>query len=167
MAKKKESAGLLMYRRTAGGVEVFLVHPGGPYFARKDGGAWSVPKGEIDDDEEPALEVARREFQEETGQTVEACGARGDVLPLGSVRQANGKTVYAWAFEGDWPEGAVFESNTFELEWPPRSGRRQPFPEVDRGEFFPLEEARKRINPAQVDFLDRMLKEIDPGPPPG
>lgn len=160
MGGKKRSAGLLMYRSGGQGVEVFLVHPGGPFFARKDGGAWSVPKGEIDDAGEPPLEVARREFEEETGQSVEDCAAGGGFLPLGSVRQANGKTVHAWAFAGEWPEGACFRSNTFTLEWPPRSGKRREFPEVDRGVFFPLETARRKINPAQAAFLDRLLERL-------
>jgi predicted NUDIX family NTP pyrophosphohydrolase len=163
VAARKQSAGLLMYRRGEGGPEVFLVHPGGPFFARKDAGYWSVPKGEIDDPAEPPLAVARREFAEETGQTVEDCATGGDLLPLGSVQQANGKVVQAWAFAGDWPPGATFASNTFELEWPPRSGRRQPFPEVDRGEFFPLPAAREKINPAQQPFLDRLVAALEVG----
>lgn len=150
-----------MYRRGDGGLEVFLVHPGGPFFARKDAGYWSVPKGEIDDPAEAPLAVARREFAEETGQAVEGCAAGTvDFLPLGSVRQANGKDVEAWAFAGDWPADANFISNTFELEWPPRSGRRQRFPEVDRGEFFPLPVAREKINPAQQLFLDRLVEAL-------
>lgn len=152
----KQSAGLLMYRRGSRGLEVFLVHPGGPFYARKDAAAWSLPKGEYGEDEEP-LAVARREFAEETGQSPEQCGASGEFLPLGSIRQPGGKTVHAWAFEGDWPQGAVFESNTFPLEWPPRSGRRQEFPEMDRGEFFDLEAARRKIRPAQEPFLERLL----------
>jgi predicted NUDIX family NTP pyrophosphohydrolase len=150
-----------MYRRAGGGVEVFLVHPGGPYFARKDLGAWSLPKGEVEEGEIP-LEVARREFAEETGQTVEACAttAHAEWISLGSVVQANGKTVEAWAFEGSWPAGAVLQSNLCTVEWPPRSGRRQEFPEVDRGEFFDVERAREKLNPAQVALLDRLLQVL-------
>jgi len=151
------SAGLLMFRRRPGGIEVFLVHPGGPFFARKDDGAWSIPKGEIEPGEEP-LAVARREFAEETGRAVEQCGGRGEFLPLGSARQKAGKTVHAWAFEGDWPEGEAPSSNTFSMEWPPRSGRSREFPEIDRAEFFPLERARAKIQPAQGAFLDRLLE---------
>ena len=151
------SAGLLMFRRRPGGIEVFLVHPGGPFFARKDDGAWSIPKGEIEPGEEP-LAVARREFAEETGRAVEQCGGRGEFLPLGSARQKGGKTVHAWAFEGDWPEGEAPSSNTFSMEWPPRSGRSREFPEIDRAEFFPLERARAKIQPAQGAFLDRLLE---------
>jgi len=150
------SAGLLLHRRTPGGLEVFIVHPGGPYFARKDDGVWSIPKGEIDGDEQP-LDVARREFHEETGQTLEACGGTGEPHPLGEIRQAGGKRVEAWAVEGDWPDGVKLVSNTFTLEWPPRSGTMQSFPEVDRGGFVPLAEARRKLNPAQVEFLDRLV----------
>jgi len=109
----------MMYRRRGTAYEIFLVHPGGPFFARKDPGAWTIPKGEIGADQDPLAE-ARREFAEETGQTIEACGFSGSFLPLGSVRQAGGKLVEAWAFEGDWPEGAVLAGNSFSLEWPPR-----------------------------------------------
>ena len=167
MSRSKQSAGLLMFRRGSRGLEVFLVHPGGPFYAGKDEGAWSLPKGEYGEGEEP-LEVARREFCEETGQTPEQCGASGDFFPLGSIRQPGGKTVHAWAFEGDWPPGAAFESNAFSLEWPPRSGRREEFPEMDRGEFFDLEAARRKLRPAQVSLLDRLteiLGATDAGPP--
>jgi predicted NUDIX family NTP pyrophosphohydrolase len=156
------SAGLLLHRRTAGGLEVFIVHPGGPYFARKDDGVWSIPKGEIDGDERP-LDVARREFEEETGQTLEACGGTGEPHPLGEIRQAGGKYVEAWAVEGDWPAGAELVSNTFTLEWPPRSGTMKEFPEVDRGGFVPLAEARRKLNPAQVEFLDRLVAWLASG----
>jgi len=155
----QQSAGLLMWRRTPDSagplllIEFFLVRPGGPFFARRDAGVWSIPKGEIEPGEEP-LAVALREFHEETGQTAEACGAR-EFVSLGSVRQAGGKLVEAWSFEGDWPDGAVLESNTFELEWPRGSGRMRAFPEVDAGTFLGDEEARRRINPAQAAFLDR------------
>jgi predicted NUDIX family NTP pyrophosphohydrolase len=157
----KRSAGLLMYRRREPeGVEVFLVRPGGPLFAGRDAGVWSVPKGEIEEGE-PPLEVARREFLEETGQSVEACRTGERLLDLGSVVQRGGKEVVAWAFEGDWPRGAELRSNTFRLEWPPRSGRWHEFPEVDRAEFFALPAARERIHPAQAVFLDRLRERLD------
>ena len=147
----KASAGLLMYRRTAGELEVFLAHPGGPFFAGKDEGVWTLPKGEPAEGE-ALLACARREFEEETGL---APGA-GAFLPLGQVRQRGGKVVHAWAFEGEWGQRAL-RCNEFELEWPPRSGRRQSFPEIDRAEFFPLAEARRKVNPAQAVLLDRLL----------
>jgi predicted NUDIX family NTP pyrophosphohydrolase len=156
VAQGRSSAGILLYRRTGGGVEVFLVHPGGPYFARKDAGAWTLPKGEVGEGEDP-LAVALREFAEETGQTVEACAPGAIPEPLGAVRQRGGKTVSAWSVEGDWPPGAALASNTFEIEWPPRSGRRRTFAEVDRGGFFSEAEAREKMNPAQVELLDRLL----------
>lgn len=156
------SAGLLLFRRGRAGLEVFLVHPGGPFWAGKDEGAWSLPKGEYGEREEP-LEVARREFREETGQAVEECTPTPRFLPLGSIRQPGGKTVHAWAFEGEWPPGAVLTSNTFSLEWPPRSGRRQEFPEVDGGELFDLETARRKIRPAQVPLLDRLAEALARG----
>jgi predicted NUDIX family NTP pyrophosphohydrolase len=159
MGGARESAGILLYRRAPGGVEVFLVHPGGPFFARKDDGAWTVPKGEIEPGEEP-LAVARREFAEETGLSVEACAPHGTPIPLGAVRQRGGKLVTAWAVEGDWPEGTPLRSATFELEWPPRSGRRQAFPEIDRAAFFSIEAARSKLNPAQTDLLDRLLDHL-------
>jgi predicted NUDIX family NTP pyrophosphohydrolase len=145
----KRSAGILMYKRAGDELRVLLVHPGGPFWAKKDAGAWSIPKGEYTDSED-ALTVARREFQEELGRA-----STGDFRPLGELRQAGGKLVIAWAVEGDLDVRQV-KSNTFELEWPPRSGRRQTFPEVDRAEWFTLEEARKRILPAQQPFLDRL-----------
>lgn len=159
MGGGRTSAGILLFRRRDGSPEVFLVHPGGPFFARRDAGAWSLPKGEVEAGEEP-LVVALREFAEETGQTVERCAPGAAPRPLGSVRQRGGKRVCAWAVEGDWPAGAELSSNSFELEWPPRSGRRGCFPEVDRGGFFPLDEARRRINPAQAELLDRLLEVL-------
>ena len=150
----KRSAGLLMYRRRAGQFEVFLVHPGGPFWAKKDLGAWSLPKGEYDESEQP-LEAAKREFEEETG-----VAARGDFLALGEVKQAGGKVVSAWGFEGDCEPGKL-TSNLCRLEWPPRSGRFVEFPEVDRGEWFSLVDARQRILKSQQPFLDR-LRELKP-----
>ena len=149
-----------MYRRTGGILEVLLVHPGGPYFARRDAGWWSIPKGLVDGDEDP-LAAARREFTEET-----SLPARSPVFtPLGEVRQKGGKRVLAWAFEGDCDPGAV-ASNTFEMEWPPRSGRRQSFPEVDRAAWFPVPEARVRMNAAQAGFLERLEEHLGAGEGP-
>jgi predicted NUDIX family NTP pyrophosphohydrolase len=143
----KRSAGLLMFRRKGGKLEVFLVHPGGPFWSGKDAGAWTVPKGEYVEGEEP-LDAAKREFTEETG-----FEARGEFIDLGTVRQTSGKIVNAWAFEGDCdPEKLV--SNTCEIEWPPRSGRKLEIPEVDRGAWFPMEAARERILKTQEGFLD-------------
>jgi len=155
---RKRSAGLLMYRVQVE-LQVFLVHPGGPFFASKDEGFWSIPKGEIEGDE-PSFQVALREFQEETGQEVEACAASPDYLELGSVMQSNGKEVQAWAFRGEWPEGASFRSNLFSMEWPPRSGHIRYFPEVDRGVFFNAQEAKAKINPAQSAFIDRLIELV-------
>jgi predicted NUDIX family NTP pyrophosphohydrolase len=146
----KRSAGLLLYRRAAGGIEVLLVHPGGPFWARKDLGAWSLAKGEIDRGEEPAA-CALREFEEETGTRLE-----GAPVSLGEVRQAGGKVVLGFAIEGDLDADAI-ESITFEVEWPPRSGRRRSYPEVDRAAWFTLDEARDKLNPAQAAFLDRLV----------
>jgi len=154
MARAKTSAGLLMYRRVNDALEVLLAHPGGPLFARKDAGAWTVPKGEYGSDEEP-LAAARREFEEETGFPP----AAAEYLELGSVKQRGGKTVRAWAFAGDW-DVRELRSNTFSLEWPPRSGRQQEFPEIDRMQFFDLDTAREKLNPAQVDFLDRLVERL-------
>jgi len=146
----KQSAGILLYRRRGGEPEVLLVHPGGPFWAKKDAGAWSIPKGEYDDAED-ALACARREFEEELGEAPPA----GDPAELGTARQAGGKLVTAWALEGDLDAAAV-SSNTFTVEWPPRSGVMREFPEVDRAEWFPLGEARRRINSAQAAFVDRL-----------
>ena len=150
------SAGILLYRRRGGELEVLLVHPGGPFWARRDAGAWSIPKGEYAPDEEP-LAAARREFQEELG----VAPPEGPALELGEIRQRGGKLVRAWALEGDLDASAV-TSNTFELEWPPRSGRLMEVPEVDRAEWLTLERAREKINPAQAELLDR-LAGIAPG----
>jgi predicted NUDIX family NTP pyrophosphohydrolase len=149
----KRSAGILLYRRRGGAIELLLVHPGGPFWARKDAGAWSIPKGEYSAPED-ALTVARRELEEETG-----LAARGDFLPLGEVVQPGRKIVSAWALEGDF-DPAALRSNTFELEWPPRSGRRQTFPEVDRAQWFSPEEAREKILPGQIAFIRRLLDAL-------
>jgi len=146
----RRSAGILLHRRGAAGVEVLLVHPGGPFWAKKDAGAWSIPKGEHEEGED-AQACALREFEEETG----SAPAPGELSDLGTVRQKSGKVVQAWALAGDLdPE--TLRSNTFEVEWPPRSGRRQAFPEVDRAAWFTLDIAREKINPAQAAFLDRL-----------
>lgn len=150
-----ESAGLLMYRVRNGRPEFLLVHPGGPFYKNKDTGAWTIPKGEIEPGEE-ALATARREFEEETG-----FKAEGPFLPLTPVKQKSGKVVKAWAFAGDCDPGAL-KSNMFSLEWPPHSGRKQEFPEVDRAGWFGLVEAREKMNPAQVDFLDELVAKLKP-----
>ncbi len=142
-----------MFRRTPTGPEVFLAHPGGPYFAKKDDGVWTIPKGEPATGE-ALLDCARREFEEETGMR-----PQGELVALGEIRQAGGKVVHAWAFEGEWGDREL-RCNTFELEWPPRSGRRQAFPEIDRACFFPIDEARRKINPAQVALIDRLLAQL-------
>jgi predicted NUDIX family NTP pyrophosphohydrolase len=147
----KRSAGLLLYRRRNGPAEVFLVHPGGPFWAKKDLGAWSIPKGEYAEGEDP-LSAARREFEEET-----SFPAPPHCLALGEVKQAGGKVVTAWAAEGDYdPEKLV--SNQCQLEWPPRSGRIIDVPEVDRAAWFPIGEARERLLKSQQPFLDRLVQ---------
>lgn len=135
-----------MYRVRGGHVEVMLVHPGGPFWMKRDVGAWSLPKGEIDSGEDP-LQAARREFEEETG-----VRPQGEFLPLGDIVQKGGKVVRAWGFQGDCDPTSL-RSNTFMMEWPPRSGKKQEFPEIDRAEFFTLAEAKNKINPAQVPLL--------------
>lgn len=145
----KRSAGLLMYRRGVAGLAVLLVHPGGPFWAKKDLGAWSIPKGEYATDEEP-LAAAQREFTEETG-----AQPSGEFVPLGEVKQPGGKHVSAWAIEGDF-DPAMLASDSFEMEWPPRSGRKRSFPEVDRAEWFSLDEARGKILTGQRPFIDRL-----------
>jgi predicted NUDIX family NTP pyrophosphohydrolase len=140
-----------MYRIRGKHVEVLLVHLGGPFWAKTDRGAWVIPKGEIHPGEEP-IAAAQREFEEETGIRPE-----GDFIPLGSVTHRGGKIVHAWAFEGDCDTSRL-HSNTFSMEWPPRSGRQQEFPEVDRGEFFNVDGAREKINPAEFDLVMRLDK---------
>ena len=139
-----------MFRRNSGELEVLLVYPGGPFFARKDEGAWTIPKGEAAPRED-LLARAQVEFQEELG-----IQPHGNWIELGSIKQKGGKTVHAWAFEGDLPDFFRLKSNTFEIEWPPRSGKLKQFPEIDRAEFFPEGVARRKINPAQAAFLDRL-----------
>jgi predicted NUDIX family NTP pyrophosphohydrolase len=150
VAARTSSAGILLHRRGERGTEVLLVHPGGPFWARKDAGAWSIPKGELDGDEDPRA-CALREFAEETGTRLPD-SALDD---LGSVKQKSGKVVFGFAVAGDL-DPATLVSNTFELEWPPRSGRMQAFPEIDRAEWFGLDAAREKLNPAQAAFLDRL-----------
>ena len=149
----KGGAGLLMYRRSRGTLEVLLVHPGGPFWEKKDLGSWSIPKGEYEASEE-ALAAATREFQEETGLV-----AGGPFTALTSIRQEGGKLVQAWAFEGDC-DAESLKSTTFSLEWPPNSGRRREFPEVDRAGWFSIEEARRKILPAQADLLDELAARM-------
>jgi predicted NUDIX family NTP pyrophosphohydrolase len=147
----KRSAGILMFRRGAQGLEVLLVHPGGPFWARKDLGAWSIPKGEYSKGDEP-LATAIREFAEETG-----ISPLGEFRPLGEITQPGRKIVTAFALEGDF-DPATLKSNTFELEWPPKSGRKASFPEVDRAQWFSLEMAREKILSGQREFITRLLE---------
>jgi predicted NUDIX family NTP pyrophosphohydrolase len=151
----KTSAGILLYRRKDGMLQFFLVHPGGPFFARKDDGAWSIPKGELDEGEDP-LAAAQREFSEETG-----CRPSGEFLPLTPVTQKNGKIVLAWAVEGNC-DAEHIRSNNFTMEWPPRSGRMQKFPEVDRAGWFPSEDAKRKINAAQAALVDELAAFVQP-----
>jgi predicted NUDIX family NTP pyrophosphohydrolase len=148
------SAGLLMFRRRDDQFEILLVHPGGPFWKNKDDGAWTIPKGEAAPSEN-LLDRAKIEFEEELG--VEPSG---NLISVGSIKQRGGKTVHAWVFEGDLPENFKLKSNFFEMEWPPHSGKRKQFPEVDRAEFFPKETARRKINPAQVAFIDRLVTAL-------
>jgi predicted NUDIX family NTP pyrophosphohydrolase len=152
------SAGLLMYRLRPSGVQVLLVHPGGPFWANRDRGAWSIPKGRIEPDEEP-LVAARREFAEETGMEAE-----GPFIPLAGLKQPSGKIVHAWACVGDCDPRAI-RSNTFTLEWPRRSGRLAAFPEVDRGNWFSLKAAQQKLHRGQVPFLNLLLATLGIGLP--
>jgi predicted NUDIX family NTP pyrophosphohydrolase len=155
MKRSNISSGLLMFRMKNAQVEVLLVHPGGPFFQNKDEGAWSIPKGEAEKDED-LRQRARIEFEEELG----FAPPSENWMELGSIEQKGGKTVHAWACQADLPHHFKLRSNTFEIEWPPHSGRRQTFPEVDRAHFFPIESARRKMNPAQTAFLDRLLDFI-------
>ena len=158
MMAHKKTAGLLLYRIRDAAVEVFLVHPGGPFWVKKDEGAWSIPKGEFADDEQP-LSAATREFQEETGFSME-----GNFMALAPLKQRSGKLVYAWALEGDCDAGAI-KSNLFSMEWPPRSGKRQEYPEVDRASWFTLESAKRKIVPGQIAFLEELQQMLDSDAP--
>jgi predicted NUDIX family NTP pyrophosphohydrolase len=154
-AEPKRSVGLLVHRVAPDGLEVLIVHPGGPFWAKRDEGAWSIPKGEIDEGTEAALAVARREFREELGSEP----PEGDPVSLGEVRLKSGKRVEAWALPGDLDVTTIV-SNEFETEWPPRSGRMAAFPEVDRAEWCSVPVARVKLNPAQVAFLDRLVDAL-------
>src|SRR3989344_9531404 len=149
----KLSAGIFVYRRGENGLEVFIAHSGGPFFAKKDEGAWSVPKGEYDEGED-AYEAAHREFREEIGQEI-----NGEAIELAPVTQKGGKIVRAWAIEGDIDPTQV-KSNEFEMEWPTRSGKKQSFPEIDRAEWFSPEEAKKKVRPAQAAFIDELVSRL-------
>ena len=149
----KRSAGLLMFRRKAREIEVFLVHPGGPFWAGKDAGAWTIPKGEYAEDEEPLI-AARREFREETG-----FEADGEFIELGTIRQASGKLVRAWAFEGDC-DPAKLASNSCSIEWPPRSGKMMEIPEVDRGAWYSISDAKRAMLKSQQPLLDLFLHKL-------
>lgn len=149
MARTKTSAGILLYRRCDGEPQVFLAHPGGPFWAKKDLGAWTIPKGEVGEGEDP-LAAAKREFAEEIGVRID-----GEFVALKPVRQRSGKIVLAWALEGDCDARAT-RSNVFSMEWPPKSGKRVEFPEIDRAEWFSLEEARRRLLAGQVPLLDEL-----------
>ena len=150
----KHSAGILMYRFREDSLEVFLVHPGGPFWAKKDEGAWSIPKGEFNIDNEDPLDAAKREFEEETGFTLE-----GDFISLDDLKQSSMKIVHAWTIEGDC-HAAKIKSNTFSMEWPPRSGKQQEFPEVDRAEWFDIETAKIKLLKGQTPFLDKLLEKL-------
>ena len=152
----KKSAGLLLYRQNEdSGIEFLLVHPGGPFWRNKDEGAWTIPKGEFDDDEDP-LEAAKREFKEETG----VAPPRGQYISLKPIKQKNGKIVHAWAVEGDF-DPAKLNSNTFETEWPPKSGRVQKFPEVDRAEWFDPEVAKRKMLFGQSALVDELARKLE------
>ena len=161
MPSPRVSAGLLMYRKRGKNLEVFLAHPGGPFFKNKDDGHWTIPKGEIESEEE-SLSAAIREFREEIGIDIDPSAK---FIDLGSIRQSGGKVVHGWAFEGDCPAGEdpsqrTLQSNTFQIEWPPRSGKFHTFPDIDRAEFFPLDLARKKIKSTQLPFLDRLESSL-------
>jgi len=153
----KQSAGVLLFRRIGREIEVLLAHPGGPFWKNKDDRAWSIPKGEYAENEDP-LAAAKREFTEETGLT-----PSGDFIPLGEIRQPGGKAVTAWALEGDF-DTTKLRSSTFSLAWPPRSGKLQEFPEIDRVEWFSLDAAHRKILKGQAEFLDRLAGQQPPGP---
>ncbi len=150
------SAGLLMFRGRGKSLEFFLAHPGGPYFARKNLGVWGIPKGKVEEGEEPQ-KAAIREFEEETGIRVDE---DTELIELGTVNLRSRKIIHGWAFEGDWDEDFGLISNHFEMEWPPKSGKIQKFPELDRAGFFRFLEARKLIHPAQVEFLERLRTKL-------
>lgn len=149
----KKSAGILVYRLRSKAIEVFLVHPGGPFWKNKDDGAWSIPKGEYTEDEDP-LEAAKREFEEETGIPCD-----GDFIKLEPVKQKSGKLVLAWALEKDIDPDKI-KSNLFSMEWPPKSGKMQEFPEIDKGKWYDLNEAKQKINSSQAAFIDQLVEKL-------
>ena len=149
----KQSSGILLYRRKNDRLEFLLVHPGGPFWKKKDAGAWSIPKGEFED--EDALQAAKREFEEEIGMPIE-----GQMVALEPQKQKGGKLVHAWALEGDLDPQNI-KSNTFEMEWPPKSGKKQQFPEIDRAEWFPAPTALQKINQAQAAFIRELIVKLD------
>ncbi|WP_153797092.1 NUDIX domain-containing protein [Foetidibacter luteolus] len=150
----KQSAGILLFRKNKDGLQVMLAHPGGPFWAKKDAGAWSIPKGEFDDGED-ILHAAQREFKEETGVEL-----KGNFIPLQAVKQKNGKLVHAFALEGDM-DVTTIASNTFTIEWPPHSGTMKEFPEIDRCSWFSVDEAKEKINPAQAALVDELALMMD------
>jgi predicted NUDIX family NTP pyrophosphohydrolase len=152
---KPISAGLVMYRIKDGALQILLAHPGGPLFQNKDDGHWTIPKGEASADE-PLLQTGMREFEEETG-----IQSSGPFIDLGSIRQRGGKTVYAWAFRGTYDDSQPIRSNTFEMQWPPGSGRIQSFPEIDKAQYFPLNEAEKKIKAAQWPLIERLIEILN------
>ncbi|HEY8782544.1 MAG TPA: NUDIX domain-containing protein [Mucilaginibacter sp.] len=149
----KQSAGILLYRKTNSQLQVLLVHPGGPFFKNKDAGSWTIPKGEFLEDEDP-LVAAKREFKEETGQAID-----GNFISLKPVTLKSGKVVHAWAVEGDIDHETIF-SNLFEIEWPPKSGKKQSFPEIDRAAWFEVDEAKEKINAGQLGLIDDFLSKL-------
>jgi len=155
MGKANVAAGLLLFHQTPDGLRFLLAHPGGPLFQKKDEGHWTLPKGEPDPGEDDLSAVARREFAEETGWPV----PEGAVFPIGRIKQKGGKIVHGFAIEADWPANREARSNTFSMEWPPRSGQQQDFPEVDRIELFSEAEARRKIKPAQLPFIEAVIEE--------
>lgn len=150
----KHSAGILVFRKTGSGVEILLVHPGGPFWAKKDLGAWTIPKGLVEEGED-FVAAAKREFEEETGFTL----PQKELIPLGEIRQKSGKTVHAWAVEGDY-DLSLLKSNLFSMEWPPKSGAHREFPEIDRSAYYRLSEARIKMNESQCEFIDRLLSNL-------
>lgn len=149
----KKSAGILLFRKVNSILEIFLVHPGGPFWQKKDLGAWSIPKGEFAD-EEDVLIAAKREFLEETGTSV-----TGEFIELTLVRQKSGKLIYAWAVQGDI-DSSTIKSNNFEMQWPPKSGLIKSFPEIDKGEWFSIDDAKHKINPSQISFIDELIGKV-------
>ena len=154
MKKERVSAGLLMYREGERGLEIFLAHPGGPFFANRDEGVWSIPKGVPEEDEE-LMQAAEREFFEEVG-----LKPNGPYTDLGSIKQKGGKVVHAWAFAGEWVEGTVNRCNTFKIEWPPNSGKMCEFKEIDKVGFFTLEEARSKLKDTQWPLVERLVQAL-------